>query len=259
MNFSILLKPSSQNRLNLKIITCFRRSLKTSQNPESTGTELVQKHRDVQGLYEFFLDGKKALATIDELKVGRSWRAAELRKKKFDDLHKLWYILLKERNMLATMKQEAKRFNKYEGPWAEAHQKRNFKCVKAMARIKFVLNERRVCYEYVKRTDPVYFGYKAKLEYEEKLKKEYGTDDITEAKEKAKETERKLTDKILSQIHMKSPRKKVEKFGMKKLRKKDEVPDIKDEVLGMKERKKVTVKKGFPGASKDKKKFHKKY
>ncbi|CAG8435053.1 2920_t:CDS:2 [Ambispora gerdemannii] len=258
MNFSTLLKPSSQVRLSLKTITCFRRYLGTQQSTESSVLE-SRKHRDIKGLYEFFLDGKKALASIDELQVGRSWRAAELRKKKFDDLHKLWYISLKERNMLATMKQEAKRFNKYEGPWAEAHKKRNFKCVKAMARIKFVLNERRVCYEYVKRTDPVYFGYRAKLEYEEKLKKEYGTDDITEAKEKAKETERKFTDKVLSQIRVKKPRQRNDVFGMKNPRKKDEVLDMKDEVFGMKERKKIKVKKGFPGASKDKKKFHKKY
>ncbi|KAH0624177.1 hypothetical protein JD844_007656 [Phrynosoma platyrhinos] len=59
------------------------------------------------GLEEFFDDPKNWGKA--EVKSGDAWTVEQLRGKSSEDLHKLWYVLLKERNMLLTLEQEAKR------------------------------------------------------------------------------------------------------------------------------------------------------
>ncbi|TFK40786.1 mitochondrial 39-S ribosomal protein L47 (MRP-L47)-domain-containing protein [Crucibulum laeve] len=77
---------------------------------------------------------------------GRAWTAAELRLKSFDDLHTLWYVVLRERNLLATQKEEARRMGVVNTQLQVSSDKVH-ECRKTMARIKAIMNERRLAYE----------------------------------------------------------------------------------------------------------------
>ena len=70
---------------------------------------------------------------------GREWEARELRLKSFDDLHGLWYVLLKEKNMLSTEKYVA-RANRVRMRSAQ----RIGQVRRSMAKIKLVLSERAI-------------------------------------------------------------------------------------------------------------------
>ncbi|KAM9848736.1 large ribosomal subunit protein uL29m isoform 1-T1 [Aulostomus maculatus] len=80
-----------------------------SYNPTSSLGQCRALHTTTsrRGLEEFFDYpdnwGERAV------KSGGPWTAKQLRKKSNEDLHKLWYVLLKEKNMLLTVEQESKR------------------------------------------------------------------------------------------------------------------------------------------------------
>jgi len=77
----------------------------------------------------------------ERVRVGRSWTQPELRLKSNEDLHKLWYILLKERNMLLTM-EEAYKVEALEMPNPE----RLDKVDESMENVEYVVRERNRAY-----------------------------------------------------------------------------------------------------------------
>uniref|UniRef100_A0AAQ6IQG9 Large ribosomal subunit protein uL29m n=1 Tax=Anabas testudineus TaxID=64144 RepID=A0AAQ6IQG9_ANATE len=88
-----------------------------------------------RGLDEFFDFSDNWGET--NVKSGAPWTAKQLRTKSSEDLHKLWYVLLKEKNMLLTLEQEAKR-QKVQMPSPE----RLRKVERSMIRLETVVNER---------------------------------------------------------------------------------------------------------------------
>lgn len=101
-------------------------------------------------LWAFFPDGNKSETcfreTVDLDIQSRPWGLPELRRKSFEDLHKLWYLILKERNILAREVRLADSFNERS---THAHNDLDDKLTLTQKRIKQALIERQVAYERV--------------------------------------------------------------------------------------------------------------
>ncbi|KAL9239090.1 hypothetical protein vseg_013442 [Gypsophila vaccaria] len=93
----------------------------------------------VRNPLEEFFEVDRTADDDKRLVYGRSWKANELRLKSWDDLNKLWYVLLKEKNMLMTQRQMLNAQNlRFPNP------ERISKVRKSMCRIKHVLTERAI-------------------------------------------------------------------------------------------------------------------
>lgn len=89
--------------------------------------------RSLRGLEEFFESGLSLppFDPAEKKSFGRAWSPDELRLKSFDDLHKLWFVLLKEVNLLTTQQAEAIRLGQR---WFGMH-----RVHKVVKRVKFGL------------------------------------------------------------------------------------------------------------------------
>ncbi|KAL0277153.1 UNVERIFIED_CONTAM: hypothetical protein PYX00_004528 [Menopon gallinae] len=118
-------------------------------------------------LMEFFDD--KENWTEQRVKIGRAWKLDELRIKSNSDLHKLWFVLLKEKNMLLTMEQIYKERHK---PMPSPE--RIYKVNESMQNIEKVVRERNKAYweletgQYKEKTEDTYNGFG--LPYKRKLR-----------------------------------------------------------------------------------------
>lgn len=71
---------------------------------------------DDHGLWEFFPADRSSMATPADLNAhGRAWTVGELRNKDWDDLHRLWWVCIKEMNRIRTWNVERERMGNMYG------------------------------------------------------------------------------------------------------------------------------------------------
>ncbi|KAJ8119661.1 hypothetical protein ONZ43_g3436 [Nemania bipapillata] len=127
-----------------------------SETPQPANYKPKVKVDPNHGLWDFFYAKDKLMLTPDEsAEHGRGWTVEELRHKSWDDLHKLWWVCVKEQNRLSTARKERRRLKLAEGGsqggerWDEVR--------KTMKSIRHVLTERWYLWEDARtlaETDP---------------------------------------------------------------------------------------------------------
>ncbi|KAL1626298.1 54S ribosomal protein L4 mitochondrial [Neofusicoccum ribis] len=101
---------------------------------------------EYHGLWQFFHPDKKLLSTPDDDRAhGRAWTVQELRQKSWEDLHRLWWVCVKERNRLATEAYERKRLDAGYGEFEADERDKQIKLTQRA--IKHTLTERWYAWE----------------------------------------------------------------------------------------------------------------
>eukprot|EP01035_Chromulina_nebulosa_P019538 gene19538-25436_t len=118
------------------ILKSIKPLISTKTNNNLVLSSYYHKSQFVQGFEEFF-DIKKPNEPVI---VGRGWTAPDLRRKSFEDLQKLWYVLYKEKNLLLSEKEKRRRMVR---PTTRDDEARYISVKRSMAAIKFVLSERK--------------------------------------------------------------------------------------------------------------------
>ncbi|KAK4944401.1 54S ribosomal protein L4 mitochondrial [Elasticomyces elasticus] len=92
-------------------------------------------------LWQFFSRDKQPFYAVEQLSAhGRPWTVEELRRKDWEDLHRLWWVCVKERNRLATEAYERERVNAGYGEYE--YLKRVVAIKRTQRAIKHTLTER---------------------------------------------------------------------------------------------------------------------
>lgn len=114
----------------------FRQLAKSGQTARNTDMMQMSagpaSSKDLEAFTNWMVDQRK------QTKTGRAWRPEELRLKCHSDLHKLWYVLLKEKNKLNSDFLMSKQLGQY----FYGHQDLG-KVRLSMARLLTVVNERK--------------------------------------------------------------------------------------------------------------------
>ncbi|KAM7258615.1 hypothetical protein ACFE04_014356 [Oxalis oulophora] len=110
-----------------------------AKSESSAAAAAAGELRTAQNPLEEFFELDRTQEDDNKVVYGRGWKACELRLKSWDDLQKLWYVLLKEKNMLMSQRQMLHAQN-----LRFQHPERLPKVRKSMCRIKQVLTERAI-------------------------------------------------------------------------------------------------------------------